>query len=232
MSPTTRTRSRSTALLSLPVLLGSVGGCGVPAGGEARVIDPSAVPYRLLDRVEPSPTDGPIAAPANAPRLYWTDPEQRLVARSPAQYCVSTLPKLVEEILAQLAAGPPGTDRAAGLGSALPPQQWVDLAELDGDLAVLRVAADTAIGTNRVAVAAAQVVLSVTSIAGISRVELVREGDTLRVPLPDGELASGPLTAAAYAGALAHPSLAPTPGASEWSDIRCPSGGSSVDSLH
>ncbi|SFC48897.1 Sporulation and spore germination [Nocardioides terrae] len=169
----------------------------------------------------------PIASRADAPRLYWIDPEQRLVARIPGRYCVGSPAQLVEEILDQLAAGPSERDRAAGLGSALPSRRWVDLATLDGDLAVLRVTPDAAIGANRVTLAAAQVVLAVTSIAGISRVELVHDDDALQVPLPDGELADGPLTASAYLETLAVPRHHTTD-ASDWPTVRCPGGGPSA----
>jgi hypothetical protein len=51
--------------------------------------------------------------------------------------------------------------------------------------------------------AVGQVVLSATSVPGVDRVRLLRDGEPLDAPLPDGELTSRPLTASAFASLLA-----------------------------
>ncbi|WP_083421387.1 GerMN domain-containing protein [Jiangella alkaliphila] len=212
--------SASAAVLAM--LLCPLAGCGVPSDDAVRVIDAAEVPYRLLDDPEQTPSAGPAPEQSLTAHLYWVDPTEHLVARTPARYCVATRAEVVEEILEQLVAGPPEEDRVAGIGTALPPEEWVTLLELDGDTARLQVSPNDAIGAGRVTLAAAQVVLSVTSIPGVSRVELLRDQGELQVPLPDGELATGPLGASDYAALLAAPDDTP-PTATPGSDVSCPS---------
>ncbi|WP_162605346.1 GerMN domain-containing protein [Jiangella ureilytica] len=213
--------SGTAALLA--VLLCPLGGCGVPSDDAVRVINDAEVPYQLLEDPEQTPPTGPAPEQSLTPHLYWVDTTEHLVARTPAGYCVATRAEVVEEVLEQLEAGPPENDRTAGIGTALPPEEWVTLADLDGDTARLQVTPNDAIGAGRVTLAAAQVVLSVTSIAGISRVELLHDQEELQVPLPDGELATGPLGASDYATLLATPQDPPPTGSALGSDLSCPS---------
>ena len=216
------TQTSGTAAL-VAVLLGALAGCGVPSDDAVRVIDDAAVPYELLETPEQAPASTPAPEQSLSPHLYWVDTTEHLVARTAASYCVATRAEVVEEILEQLVAGPPEEDRIAGIGTALPPEEWVTLRDLDGDTARLQVAPNDAIGAGRVTLAAAQVVLSVTSIAGINRVELLRGDEELQVPLPDGELATGPLGVSDYAALLATPQDLPHSGTPLGSDLSCPS---------
>nr|WP_246401873.1 GerMN domain-containing protein [Jiangella mangrovi] len=202
--------------------MGALAGCGVPSDDSVRVIDDAAVPYQLLEAPEQAPAPSPAPEQSLSPHLYWVDTTEHLVARTAARYCVATRAEVVEKILEQLVAGPPEEDRIAGIGTALPPEEWVTLRDLDGDTARLQVAPNDAIGTGRVTLAAAQVVLSVTSIAGINRVELLRDDEELQVPLPGGELATGPLGASEYATLLAVPQDPLPTGTALESEISCP----------
>lgn len=218
-----RATSRSGTVGLVAVLLCPFAGCGVPSDDAVRVIDDAEVPYELLETPEQSPAASPAAEQSLTPHLYWVDTTDHLVARTPARYCVATRAEVVEEILEQLVAGPPEEDRIAGIGTALPPEEWVTLLDLDGDTARLQVAPNDAIGAGRVTLATAQVVLSVTSIAGIRRVEFLHDEEELQVPLPDGELTTGPLGASDYATLLITPQNPPPTSSPLGSDLSCPS---------
>lgn len=225
MTPRARRRTTartSAAAVMLAMLLTPLTGCGAPSDDAVRVIDPADVPYQLLDDPEQTAAAEPAPAESLTTHLYWVGPAEHLVSRAPARYCVATRAEVVEEILEQLVAGPPEEDRVAGIRTALPPEQWVTLLELDGETARLQVAPNDAIGATRVTLAAAQVVLSVTSIAGVSQVELVSGQGELQVPLPDGELANGPLRAADYTALLATPQDPPSTATPGGSDVSCP----------
>lgn len=218
--------SRPLLAVLLPAVLLAAGSCGVPDDDQVRSIDPSTVPYGLL-----SPGRSPSGAPgdtddaAAGPRLYWTDASDHLVARPPAAYCVRSTAALVAAILDQLTAGPPQPDRVAGLGTAMPPQRWVDLVDLHHRTATLRVADTSTLDPARVALATGQVVLAVTSVAGVDRVAVEHGTETLQAPLPDGRLASGAVGADDYAALLSDPAEPRTRAAHSRQAPLCPEHG-------
>ncbi|TQL69318.1 sporulation and spore germination protein [Nocardioides albertanoniae] len=189
-----------TLVLLLALVLG-LGGCGAPTGGQAREVEGSQIPYNLLD----DPSTGPSRPPSDTvsgPRLYWVDAHDRLVPRAPARYCTKGRGGLTRTILAQLAEGPSQSDLGAGLGTALPPEVWLSLDRLDGRTARLRITNEETVTASRVVLATAQAVLTVTSIPGVDQVEVEFDEEPLQMPLPSGDLASGPLRHSDYAGML------------------------------
>lgn len=194
----------SAAVGALLALAGPLVGCGAPTNDRVRVIEPSEVPYHLLEDTTVVPS-GPASDTTSGPRLYWIDPQNRMVPRSPASYCVRTLPGLSRVLLSQLAAGPSESDLAHGLGTALPPPVWISVVEIEDRTALLSISGDETFAANRVDLAVAQAVLTLTSIAGVDRVEVQSDGTPLQVPLPSGELATGSLRRDDYRSLLVDP---------------------------
>lgn len=202
-----RTARTSWAAVLSGVLLAGAAACGVPSSDEVRTVDPDEVPYHLLD-------DAAAVAPGTAqgaagPRLYWVNGEDRLVSRPTASFCSKTVDGVAENILDQLGAGPTEVDLASGLGTALPPEGWLELVEITDRTAHLRISTDDTIATNRVVLATAQTVLSLTSIPGVDRVKMKYDAEPLQVPKSSGELADGPLRHDDYRSLLADPAEPP-----------------------
>ncbi|MEU0312419.1 GerMN domain-containing protein [Nocardioides sp. NPDC006273] len=202
-----RTARTSWAALLAGLLLAGTPACGVPSSDEVQTVDPAEVPYHLLDdaaAVEPGAAHG-----AAGPRLYWVNGEDRLVSRPTASFCSETVDGVAEKILSQLGGGPSQVDLASGLGTALPPEGWLELVEISDRTAHLRISTDDTIATNRVVLATAQTVLSLTSIPGVDRVKMEYDAEPLQVPKSSGELADGPLRHADYRSLLADPAEPP-----------------------
>lgn len=197
----------SWAAVAAGLLLLVATACGVPDDDKVRTVDPTEVPYHLLDDAEDVPS-GAASGPAG-PRLYWVDAQDRLVSRPAASVCSKTLTGLATDILDQLGDGPSTDDLGAGLGTALPPERWPELVAIKNRTAHLRVSADDPIATNRVVLATAQAVLSLTSIPGVDRVRMEYDAGPLQVPRSSGELADGPLRHDDYRSLLADPAEPP-----------------------
>jgi hypothetical protein len=173
--------------------------CGVPTDGSARVIEPSRVPYDLLDS-RPATTPGPATSgPAVVrPQVYFLDAEERPVPRS-QPLDTSDLEGSVSGLLSRLAAGPTDQERAAGLSSALGPGVGLDLLDVTERVARISVVPSEQTPTaDRLPLAIAQVVFTATSAEGVDRIQLLRRGRTIEVPLPGGARTSAPVGAGDY----------------------------------
>lgn len=197
----------SWAAVAAGLLLLGATSCGVPDDDEVRTVDPSEVPYHLLEDADDVPSSA--ASGATGPRLYWVDAQGRLVARPAASFCAKTLTGVAKDILDQLDDGPSSRDLGAGLGSAQPPAGWLELVAITDRTAHLRVSADGPVATNRVVLATAQTVLSLTSIPGVDQVEIEYDAGPLQAPRSSGELADGPLRHDDYRSLLADPAEQP-----------------------
>jgi hypothetical protein len=214
---------RAATLLLAVVAAAVLTGCGVRASGDVRVVDAGRVPDGLLDpTIAAAPVDLDATADS-ALRLYWVDDDDRLVATPPRRFCVSSLAGVVDELLDQLIEGPEPGQRSDGLGSAVPSSDWVHVVRIDDGDAVLSVDPDALAGDDRVIVAAAQVVLSVTSVPGVDAVELVHTGEPVQVPLPDGRLTPGPFIPEEYDDLLAQPAPAAASTPLDPRQLTCPS---------
>lgn len=194
--------ARARVLVAFLGLLGlGLSACGAPTDGKPREIEGSDIPYNLLEEPSAAPSR-PASDAASGPRLYWVDGRDRLVARAPSSYCTNGLGGLTRTILGQLAEGPSETDLGSGLGTALPPEAWLSLVKIEGRTARLRITNEETVTASRVVLATAQAVLTVTSIPGVDQVEVEFEDRPLQMPLPSGDLATGPLRSSDYAGML------------------------------
>ena len=165
------------------------------------------MPYNLLS---PAPSDASAPAPTErtaAPHLYLVNVEDELVpVRTPV--VAQGLDPVEARLLEQLTAGPTERQRRLGLASALTPGTRIRLAGTDCGTATIAVQrGPQEPSADRLPLAVGQVVLTATSVQGITAVQLTREGRPMEVPLPGGALTSAPLTAADYAS-LVVPSAA------------------------
>lgn len=191
--------------LGLVALL--VAGCGLPSDG-GRSEDDVSVPYHLLDdRSDAGVGDGGDAHSSTEPLVFWVAEGDRLVPRTAPVTC----PVDVEDLLAELSAGPNQRAREQGLATAYPPESRLALVAKKGDLVIVDLEFEAQIGADRLPVAVGQVVLTLTSAPGIERVSLLSNGESVQVPLADGALTTAPVTAANYLSLVPPPYRRSTP---------------------
>jgi hypothetical protein len=178
-------------------------GCGLPQGTTPLEPDPSGVPYRLLSPTEAGPTTAQLGPRTTTPDVYLLAADGRLMAVDVPLRRQGLVPVL-QGVLARLTAGPSERERAHGLSSALGPDVRLTLVGVSNGTATvgLDLGAQEP-GAARLPLAVGQVVLTATSVDGVERVQLVRDGAPLQVPLPDGSLTSAPLTPSDYGVLLA-----------------------------
>lgn len=165
-----------------------LGACGVPER-QLDAIDREELPAALR---EPSTTTTSVGTDeVVVAQVLWIAgkelvPESVLFEAGPD----------VGRLLAVLERGPGDNDR---LRSALSDEAIEEVTERDGT-AVVELAEIT--GPDQV-LAVGQLVLTLCSLPDIDQVRIVRDGDAVEVPLPDGTLVRRPLTAADYSSLLA-----------------------------
>ncbi len=192
-------RRRALAGCLLVLLTGS---CGVPTGGTPSAIAPSSVPYGLTSPSSSAPAVTSAPPQEDRPRVYLVDRRDVLVP-SGRTATGSDLKNRLIDLLSQLAAGPTAGERKSEMTTALPPGLRLSVSSLDGSTATVDISgvpdAPTGLESRR---AVAQIVLTATSLPGVSGVLLTHDGSPVEAPLPSGRLSSGPLTASDYALAL------------------------------
>ncbi len=187
----------------------ALAGCGVPTGTVA-TIPPTQVPYGLLAPAPSDETTLPTAGQQTAtPRLFLVDREDRLVP-VPTMVDAGSASSVAGQLLDQLDDGPSERERNQGLSSALGPGASLSLLQVKGTTALVELSVPTREPVpGRLPLAVGQVVLSLTSVAGIDAVQFVQDGREVEVALPGGARTSDAVTAADYA-ALVTPGTTPT----------------------
>jgi hypothetical protein len=183
----------------------ALGGCGVPTGGPPTAVPASEVPYGLLSQSPQPPAPDSAAPGSGEPAVYLLQGTDRVVARA-RQLPDQPVEEQLQLLLDDLAAGPAGEEAGEGLTTALAPDVGLVLASLTGGTATVDAigAADVPIG-RETRPAVAQVVLTATSLPGVSSVRLLVDGAPVDAPLPSGRLTDAPLTAADYLPTVASP---------------------------
>jgi len=174
-------------------------GCGVPTNESTRTIEPSRVPYDLLDTEHPA-TPGPATArPAVVrPQVFFLDAAERPAPR-PQPLDTSDIDRSVSRLLARLASGPTDQERAVGLSSALGAGVGLHLLDVTERVARISVVPSEKPPTaDRLPLAVAQIVFTATSAEGVDRIQLLRSGRIIEVPLPGGARTSAPVGAGDY----------------------------------
>jgi hypothetical protein len=191
-------RSGAGALVVL-VLLALLSSCGLPGEGSVTTVDDDEVPYRLLESDAPSAAATETSTtPGPVPMVFWLVNDDRLVPSATDASCDQAPEVVVERLLGELAAGPTDEARAAGRSSAIPPESTLALVDITEGTARVEVDAETAINADRLPVAVGQIVLTLTSVAGVRSVVLVSGAGPVQVPLPGGALTEDPVTATDY----------------------------------
>ena len=191
--------------VALVAVLLALGGCGVPTGGPPTAVPASEVPFGLLSQSPQPPAAGSTAPGVGEPGVYLLQGTDRVVAR------VRRLPdrpvdQQLQLLLEDLAAGPAGEELDEGLTTALAPDVELTLASLADGTATVDVAGAAEVPIGReTRLAVAQVVLTATSLPGVSAVRLLVDGAPVAAPLSSGRLTDEPLTAQDYLGAVAPP---------------------------
>lgn len=179
-------------------------GCGVPTGDAPETIAPTDIPYGLAAPATTSPTAASSAPTGDRPRVYLVDQDDVLVP-SGREVSGSTTRDRLADLLGQLAAGPTGGERNDQLTTALPPGTTLTVGKVSGDLVTVELGTVQAPSGQQSRRAAAQIVLTATSLPQVHGVVLTHGGEQVEAPLPSGELTSEPLTADDYASLLVAP---------------------------
>jgi spore germination protein GerM len=172
-------------------------GCGLSPGSDVQNIDPLSLPPRLLATTSPASPAQIDTASSGSGVYLLRDTALRLSART-----VTAAPGVsaLQELLADLAAGPDPTDRRRGLSTALPPTTRLSVTAFDGDLATVDLSFGQVPPDQTTAIA--QIVLTATSLPGVSRLLLTIDGEPLQAPLASGAQTDRPLTRADYLALL------------------------------
>jgi spore germination protein GerM len=115
----------------------------------------------------------------------------------------------LQTVLGLLITGPTEAELGAGMRTAISPQTQLHSVAVNGTTAVIDVtSAFVEVAGQEQILALAQVVLTATTVPGITEVRFALEGQPVDVPRADGTLSSGPLSATDYA-ALREPDEPP-----------------------
>lgn len=144
----------------------------------------------------------PKAATATSAKLtvYFVANDNSLVATNRSDSYLG-----LNNALGELLAGPTSGEVSEGLTSAIPVGTKLVYSSISGSTARLDFSDSLAsISGHEQLLAFAQIVVTSTSIPGVSLVEVSVAGQPVNAPKPDGTLAEGPVSAADYAGLLKH----------------------------
>lgn len=187
---------RALAVAATLVAAAVTASCGVPEAGTTR-IDRSELPEALRPTTSSTSTTAVPGGPG-AVAVYWISGE-RLV---PEIIAFEAVPD-VDRVVTLLERGPGGAARPEGARSVFSKADVILDATRDGDRVVVDLAPDfSEVTGSDQALAVGQIVATLTSVPGVAQVVFRQDGETVEVPVPDGSLASGPLTREDYASLL------------------------------
>ena len=179
-------------------------GCGSLGWSTLSDIDPQQVPFGLL--APPADPGGVVRArPAGPPGLTpssWSPARPGCSRRRRRRWTRARRPTWRRG--AGQARGRTHRGRALpGLGTVLGATVVLSLDELRGGTRGSRSGSRRRIAADQLPLALGQVVLTLTSVPGIERVQLVSGGEPVEMALPGGRLGAEPVTADDYAELVA-----------------------------
>ena len=181
------------------VCVTAVSGCGAPTSGTSK-IDGESIPYELLSPSPPPtpPTQDPSPEPGESDaQVFFVGEDDLLVPVSVALTSVGVADR-ASEILMHLENGP-ADDAPEALATALGPDVELRVVEIVGTTAHVDLLLTTQEPVaDQIPLAIGQLVLTVTSVSGITHMSLLLDGEPVDVPLPGGQLTPGPVTFAQY----------------------------------
>ena len=188
------TTPASPRRLVLAVVLSAVGsssGCGVPTQQSAEPIENDRLPIALQERAVPDATVGP--------------PLESIAVWLVRDDALSSVVHLVESpvtpgvALRQLELGATQAEQRQGLRSAIPDAGMVgDATVTRGTTTVELAQSFDQIPPRDQMLAIAQIVLTLTDLRGVGRVQFERSDASLAVPLADGSMTDEPVSADDY----------------------------------
>lgn len=185
-------RARRHALLLLPVAV-LVSGCGIGVESTPTIVNKHDVPYGLL---APATTSTTQAGPESEYVTVYLEGPQRLVAVSSAV----TPPVTVRRVLAALGTGPTSAEAADGLKSPISTAEPLSVSAMSGTTVTVNVGTSfTKLAEQDEAMAAAQLVYTLTALPQVTAVVIRIDGKRAKVPTANGTLSGAPLDRADYA---------------------------------
>ncbi len=179
----------------LGALLLAAGACGVPTQKSPVAIGNPTSSAPTTSTL-PTTVTGPGGSAVSTVTVYFVRANARLV---PVTLTGAGLPGAVDLLL----AGPTRSEIAAGIESALPAGTRLLSATRSGALARLDFTSTLAsVSGQEQLLAFGQIVATATSVPGVGSVQVTVTGQDVNAPLPDGSLATGPVTRADYASLL------------------------------
>ena len=184
--------------LVLAVACGAVAlgvGCGVPEGA-AEPIPAEELPESLRS---PVPTTSSALSPGQAASVavYWVR-DRRLVAEAVTFDSAPDPSRLIDLLESGPGSASTGV-RSAVSGPGVLAAVAVDEPSVEVDVG----STFDELTASEQMLAVAQVVATLTTVPGVQEVSLLREGEVVDVPLPDGTLVRRPLVRADYASLFA-----------------------------
>lgn len=191
-------RGASARLVSVTTIVLLASSCGLPGGGSPTVVADDTVPYGLLREAGQTDSSGTsVGGLAAVPVVFWLS-GHRLLPEAAGLACDEPAESLVRGLLDVLADGPSEEARASGLSSPLSAGSVLELVGIRGGTVEVALNPGPSLGAEQLPLAVGQIVLTLTSAPTVDDVELVRDGQPLQVPLPDGALTDGPVSASDY----------------------------------
>ena len=193
-----RRRTAGPAALALVALLVLLAGCGVSADREPRAIDPGDLPADLLDPTPSSSTT--LAGSTTAVTVYLlsrTGDETRLVAVRRKVEDANSAGDRISALLAPVSK----EEQGDGLMSSIPSDTVLldtDQIEANHELVVDLSGALFDVQGKELANAFAQIVWTVSEMAGIDQVRFRVDGEEYRAPNAEGIEQQGAVTKADY----------------------------------
>ena len=181
-----RTKVTQVGFVAIVALSGQVlgatvlGGCGFPVQDSARAVPPDDLPTALRPQNTADKTPGATSEPITV----WFVRDGML---DRLRHRIVT-PLEPRDVLADLLVGPTAAEQDRSFRSAIPdPSVFVDV-QVAGGLATVELAAEFAeISIADQVLAVGQLVLTLTDLRGVGRVQFVVDGTQVAVPLPSGE---------------------------------------------
>jgi spore germination protein GerM len=184
-------RAARLAVIGTLVAL-TAGGCGLPPSGTVTRVDPTTVPYQLLESSPPNPTNQDSGG--RPVRIYLVAGDRLVSAKR--QVFGNNVPSAA---VRSLFLGPSPLETRRGLTSDVPAQTHLISLDVRGATATLDLtsAFGTVGGTAQV-LAVAQIVYTVTSTRDIKSVRISINGKPVEVPNGTGSLSSAPRSRSDY----------------------------------
>lgn len=182
---------------TLPVAMAALvamAGCSVPVDRSARVQPDDGVPFRLLDADAPTLLAPPAETSTDA-HLCFVRGRMLVTVVKPIA------PSATAVDIVRALASPPS--EPPGLMTAIADEESVATVNVSGGVAQVDLSQSVASsGSEAQLLLVAQLVCTLTALPGVGQVAFRLEGAPVEVPIPDGSLATGPMTRDHYESML------------------------------